>query len=612
VNSGFQFLFRVPRFFIAVLSLTLASVLVLPVVSRAWSPTTPQISAAIFGGTVNDYGMSVAVDASGNIYIAGDFQGTADFDPGAGTYNLTSAGSADAYVSKLNSSGDLVWAKTFGGAGFDYGTSVAVDASGNIHTTGHFAGTADFDPGAGTTNLTSAGYDDVFVSKLNSSGDYVWAKKFGGIDYDYGLSVAVDPLGNVYTTGYFVGLADFDPGVGTTNLTSAGGSDAYVSKLNSSGDLVWAKTLEGAGFDSGASVAVDASGNVYTTGYFGGTADFDPGAGTSNLTSAGSTDAYVSKLNSSGDYVWAKKFGGIDGERGQSVAVDLSGNVYTTGFFKGTADFDPGVGTQGLTSSGSDDVFVSKLNSSGGFEWAKKFGGDGMDWGLSVAVDSSGNVYTTGYFAGTADFDPGVGTQDLISVSNFDVFVSKLNSLGGFEWAKQFGGFDYDSGRSVTVDTSGNVYATGNFGSTVDFDPGVGIQNFISAGGYDVFVSKLSPLGVSLVTTTTSTTTAPTTTTTTTTTTTATTTTTTVPQIKILVVTTKKSVTAKTVAAYAQLTIKPKSVVSLKAARASSTVCKVFGATLKGLKPGSCKVTVTVKPTKGKSASKTITLKISK
>jgi len=610
VNSGFQFLFRVPRFFIAVLSLTLASVLVLPVVSRAWSPTTPQISAAIFGGTVNDYGMSVAVDASGNIYIAGDFQGTADFDPGAGTYNLTSAGSADAYVSKLNSSGDLVWAKTFGGAGFDYGTSVAVDASGNIHTTGHFAGTADFDPGAGTTNLTSAGYDDVFVSKLNSSGDYVWAKKFGGIDYDYGLSVAVDPSGNVYTTGYFVGLADFDPGVGTTNLTSAGGSDAYVSKLNSSGDLVWAKTLEGAGFDSGASVAVDASGNVYTTGYFGGTADFDPGAGTSNLTSAGSTDAYVSKLNSSGDYVWAKKFGGIDGERGQSVAVDLSGNVYTTGFFKGTADFDPGVGTQDLTSAGSDDVFVSKLNSSGDYVWAKKFGGGGIDNGLSVAVDSSGNVYTTGNFSATADFDPGVGTQDLISVNSFDVFVSKLNSLGGFEWAKQFGGFDYDFGRSVTVDASGNVYATGNFGSTVDFDPGVGIQNFISSGGYDVFVSKLSPLGVSLVTTTTSTTTTPTTTTSTTAPT--TTTTTTVPQIKILVVTTKKSVTAKTVAAYAQLTIKPKSVVSLKAARVSSTVCKVFGATLKGLKPGSCKVTVTVKPAKGKSASKTITLKISK
>ena len=592
------------------------ALVVTPLVSGAWTPTSPQISVAIFGGIVNDYGKSVAVDASGNIYTAGYFAGTADFDPGAGTYNLTSAGSDDAYVSKLNSSGDLVWAKTFGGTVADYGTSVAVDASGNIYTTGYFAGTADFDPGAGTYNLTSAGNDDVFVSKLNSSGDYVWAKTFGGAggggDYDRGNSVAVDASGNVYATGHFASTVDFDPGAGTYNLTSAGWSDVFVSKLNSSGGFEWAKKFGGTSWDDVASVAVDASGNIYTTGYFAETVDFDPGAGIINLTSAGGTDVFVSKLNSSGDYVWAKTFGGISSERGVSVAVDSSGNIYTTGYFAETGDFDPGVGTQGLTSSGSDDVFVSKLNSSGGFEWAKKFGGDGMDWGLSVAVDSSGNVYTTGYFGGTADFDPGVGTQDLISVSNFDVFVSKLNSLGGFEWAKKFGGFDYDTGRSVTVDTSGNVYATGNFGSTVDFDPGVGIQNFISAGGYDVFVSKLSPLGVSLVTTTTSTTTVPTTTTTTTTTTVPTTTTTTVPKIKILVVTTKKSVTAKAVAAYAQLTIKPKSVVSLKAARASSTFCKVFGATLKGLKPGSCKVTVTVKPAKGKSTSKTITLKISK
>ena len=515
------------------------ALVVTPWVSRAWTPTSPQISVAIFGGIVNDYGKSVAVDASGNIYTAGYFAGTADFDPGAGTYNLTSAGSDDAYVSKLNSSGDLVWAKTFGGAGGggfgDVGNSVAVDASGNIYTAGHFGGTADFDPGAGTYNLTSAGQTDVFVSKLNSSGGFEWAKKFGGTSWD-----------------------------------------------------------------EGASVAVDASGNIYTTGYFAGTIDFDPGAGTINLTAASGTDVFVSKLNSSGDYVWAKTFGGTSSERGVSVAVDSSGNIYTTGHFAETGDFDPGAGTYNLTSAGSDDAYVSKLNSSGGFEWAKKFGGDGMDWGLSVAVDSSGNVYTTGYFAGTADFDPGVGTQGLTSSGDFDVFVSKLNSSGGFEWAKKFGGGAYDRGDSVAVDASGNVYATGAFGQTVDFDPGVGIQNLISAGGYDVFVSKLSPLGVSLVPETTSTTIS------------TTTSTTIVPKVKSLVLTTKKSVTAKAVASHAQLTIKPKSAVSLKVAKASSAFCKVFRATLQGLKVGSCKVTVTVTPKKGAATFKTVTLKVTK
>ncbi|MBT6372369.1 MAG: hypothetical protein HOJ86_06840, partial [Acidimicrobiaceae bacterium] len=153
----------------------------------------------------------------------------------------------------------------FGGTNADYGYSVAVDSSGNVYTTGYFNGTVDFDPGAGTANLTSNGYKDVFVSKLDSSGNYVWAKNFGGTGNDMGYSVAVDSSGNVYTTGYFTGTVDFDPGAGTTNLVPNGSSDAFVSKLDSSGDLVWAKNLDvqivGFGqFDRTAlSIAVDSS-----------------------------------------------------------------------------------------------------------------------------------------------------------------------------------------------------------------------------------------------------------------------------------------------------------------------------------------------------------------
>ncbi|MBT5207449.1 MAG: hypothetical protein HOM00_10215, partial [Acidimicrobiaceae bacterium] len=227
----------------------------------------------------------------------------------------------------------------FGGTNADYGYSVAVDSSGNVYTTGYFNGTVDFDPGAGTANLTSNGYKDVFVSKLDSSGNYVWAKNFGGTGNDMGYSVAVDSSGNVYTTGYFTGTVDFDPGAGTTNLVPNGSSDAFVSKLDSSGDLVWAKNLDvqivGFGqFDRTAlSIAVDSSGNVYTTGYFNGTVDFDPGAGTVEFTAA-VTDAFVSKLDSSGNYVWAKSFGGDESYvKALSMAIDSSGNVYTTGSF---------------------------------------------------------------------------------------------------------------------------------------------------------------------------------------------------------------------------------------------------------------------------------------
>ena len=398
--------------------------------SLAWSPTTPEIAVAKFGGTNEDRGRSVAVDSSGNIYTTGPFQVTADFDPGAGTTNLTSAGGNDVFVSKLDSAGELVWVKQLGGTDSTDAYSVAVDSSGNVYTTGAFSGTVDFDPGAGTANLVSAGSSDVFVSKLDSTGAFVWAKQFGGTGSDASNSVAVDSSGNVYTTGSFSGTVDFDPGGGTANLVSTGSADVFVSKLDSAGAFVWAKQLGGTDSDQANSVAVDSSGNVYTTGSFSGTADFDPGAGTSNLVSAGASNAFVSKLDLTGAFVWAKQFSGTGQDRGYSVAVDSSGNVYTTGYFSQTTDFDPGAGTSNLVSAGSFDAFVSKLNSTGAFVWAKQFSGTGLDQGRSVAVDSLGNVYTTGSFSGTVDFDPGGGTANLVSTGNGDVFVSKLSSAG--------------------------------------------------------------------------------------------------------------------------------------------------------------------------------------
>ncbi|HJP25320.1 MAG TPA: SBBP repeat-containing protein, partial [Acidimicrobiales bacterium] len=268
---------------------------------------------------------------------------------------------------------------------------------------------------------------------------------YPGIKGDEVYSVAVDSSGNVYTTGYFNGTVDFDPGPGTANLTAKNisHSDAFVSKLDSSGNYVWAKSFGGIGKDYGYSVAVDSSGNVYITGRFEGHAnenhivDLDPGSGTTNVTHNGNGDVFVSKLDSSGDLVWAKSFGGSGTDYGHSVAVDSSGNVYTTGYFNDTVDFDPGAGTTNLTSNGSSDVFVSKLDSSGNYVWAKNLGGTGLDYGYSVAVDSSGNVYTTGGFRGTVDFDPGSGTANLTAVGT-EAFVSKLDSSGNYVWAKSF------------------------------------------------------------------------------------------------------------------------------------------------------------------------------
>jgi len=461
--------------------------------AKAWS--SAQTAVSVFGGVGNEFSESTVVDSTGNIYTTGRFASTVDFDPGVGTSNLTSAGSSDVFVSKLDASGNLLWAKSFGAAAADAGLSIAVDSTGNVYTTGFFASTVDFDPGAGTTNLTTAGSSDVFISKLDASGNLVFAKRFGGGISDLGYSIAVDSTGNIYTTGFFQDTVDFDPSAGTTNLTTAGLSDVFISKLDASGNLVFAKRFGAAEADAGRSIALDSTGNIYTAGYFEQTVDFDPSAGTTNLTSAGRSDVFVSKLDSSGNLVFAKRFGAAETDVGLSVAVDSTGNVYTTGYFEQTVDFDPGAGTTDLTTGGGSDVFVSKLDASGNLVFAKRFGGSNDDGGISISVDSNGNIHTTGYFEERVDFDPGAGTSNLTSAGGTDVFVSKIDSSGNLLLAKSFGGTANDVGRSITFDSTGNIYTTGEFAGTVDFDPGTGTTNLISAGGNDVFILRLDPSG---------------------------------------------------------------------------------------------------------------------
>ena len=461
--------------------------------AKAWS--SAQTAVSVFGGVGNEFSESTVVDSTGNIYTTGRFASTVDFDPGVGTSNLTSAGSSDVFVSKLDASGNLLWAKSFGAAAADAGLSIAVDSTGNVYTTGFFASTVDFDPGAGTTNLTTAGSSDVFISKLDASGNLVFAKRFGGGISDLGYSIAVDSTENIYTTGFFQDTVDFDPSAGTTNLTTAGLSDVFISKLDASGNLVFAKRFGAAEADAGRSIALDSTGNIYTAGYFEQTVDFDPSAGTTNLTSAGRSDVFVSKLDSSGNLVFAKRFGAAETDVGLSVAVDSTGNVYTTGYFEQTVDFDPGAGTTDLTTGGGSDVFVSKLDASGNLVFAKRFGGSNDDGGISISVDSNGNIHTTGYFEERVDFDPGAGTSNLTSAGGTDVFVSKIDSSGNLLLAKSFGGTANDVGRSITFDSTGNIYTTGEFAGTVDFDPGTGTTNLISAGGNDVFILRLDPSG---------------------------------------------------------------------------------------------------------------------
>lgn len=475
---------------------------------QASSSTSPLYISGDFllakgmGGTGDDNGKSIVIDSSDNVYSTGSFRNTVDFDPGSDVSTLTSAGSSDIFISKLDGNGNFLWAKRIGGINLDAGNGIALDFSGNIFIMGFFQGAVDFDPGAGVSNLTTnAGSADIFISKLDSNGDFLWAKNMGGMGTGvFGYSLTLDANNNIYAAGAFIGAVDFDPGPGTINLTSTGSGNTYdifVTKLDNSGNFIWAKSAGGASDDYGYSVSIDSSYNVYTTGYFAGVVDFDPGVGSSNLTSAGLDDIFISKLDSSGNFLWAKSIGGTDYDNGGEIEIDSIGNVYITGNFNGMVDFDPGLGTFNLTSVGLSDFFVSKLDNSGNLIWAKNMGGAGEDFAYRLTLDSNYNIYTTGYFEGTADFDPGTGSSNLTSAGLADIFVSKLDTNGNFLWAKNMGGAGADFGNSISLDSINNVYISGSFTGTGDFDPSpTSLISLTSMGGSDIFISKLQNDGV--------------------------------------------------------------------------------------------------------------------
>lgn len=378
------------------------------------------------------------------------------------------------------------WAKSFGGVNSDAAGSMCVDNWGSIYSTGFFQGVADFDPGPGFYNLTSVGGYDVFISKLDALGNIQWAKSFGGNGGDIANCIINDIVGNIYISGSYSNTVDFDPGIGIFNMTSPN-QKAYISKLDSAGNFIWAKTL--GGMDAYTSVA-DSLGNIYTIGRFSGTQDFDPGPGIANLTVQPNANVYVLKLDSAGNYLWAKVLGGF---LGFFIGLDAYANVYSAGTFSGTADFDPGVGISNLTAN-NDDIFVAKLDSAGNFQWAKGLGGNGDEFLYSLAIDKYNNIYTTGAFEDTADFDPGASTFNLVSSGGGDIFVSKLDAMGNFQWAKSMGGSQYSQGYTIAVDTAANVYVAGTFNGTVDFDPGPGVYNLTQGWG-GVFYEKLDSMG---------------------------------------------------------------------------------------------------------------------
>lgn len=457
------------------------------------------------GGTGNDVANAIVADAAGNIYITGSFTQTVDFNRGKEQHLLSAVGlsSGDIFIAKYDNAGSLLWVRQLGNNGADAGLALALDKLGNVYVTGTFTGAVDFDPGLGLAYLVSSGGADVFVLKLTTSGDLVWAKNMGSSGSNESVSsITVDDSGSVYTTGYFVGNVDFDPGPSEFIIHGVGDRNVFVWKLNVNGDLVWAKQMGGPGREAGNAIALDVAGNVYITGEFSSDGDYDPGFGVVRLqaTVTNNLNAFVVKLNTLGDLVWAKSMrnGANAIASGKAISIDPSGHVIISGFIRDTVDFDPGIGTFELTSpQNGSSVFVSKWTGAGMFVWAKAIHGKGM---LNMTnnthfLDAAANIYLTGVLRDVADFDPGLRELNLVAESSSgDAFITQWNSSGDLQWAKTSACPGGGQGMGIAVDGSGYIYTCGTFKDSIDVDPTLAVQTLKSHGGNDIFIQKLRPI----------------------------------------------------------------------------------------------------------------------
>jgi hypothetical protein len=373
------------------------------------------------------------------------------------------------------------------------GFVIKTDVLGNVYT-------------AGEENRSTSTVG-AFFSKHDVNGNLVWKRSLVGIPYCVIYGLEIDTLNNIAVTGGFSGTIDFDAGGNVSNLTNGGARNTFIAKYTSSGNLMWVKRAghvnpvipNTSSRCEGTSLDIDDKNNIYVLGNFTASADFSLGQGAPStfFNSNGNEDLYILKVNSSTTSVkWARHIGGAEIEYPSCIHAGPTGNIFITGSFNGTVDFDPNAGVVNLTAVGGYNGFVSKLDSLGNIIWAKQLGNSSTVGNInSVCEDGSGNVYITGTMSASIDLNPGSGVNNFNTNGFEDAFVVKLDANGNYVWAKTFGSTLTDYGLSIVATPDGNIAITGTYSATVDFNPGPGVNNLVSAGNYDIYVLKLDANG---------------------------------------------------------------------------------------------------------------------
>jgi hypothetical protein len=386
------------------------------------------------------------------------------------------------------------WSKGASGAGEEAGSTIATDNSGNVYVAGYFyGGSFKF----GTNNLVNLSplSTDIFLAKYSATGDLVWVKSFGGEGNELVTDIDVDATGNIYITGTFTSDI-FDLGNGNQLNNSSVWIDIYIAKLNSSGTVIWAKSAGGKDFDYSTGLAVDATGNVYLTGYYSSdTLTFNKSPLEQIITPAGFTfDVFLAKYNSSGAFQWVKNAGNEGDDEALGVAVDNSGNPIITGYFMSTAIT---FGTMLRTNENmNQDMFLVKYDPSGTATWAKVITGFWNETGNALTTDASGNIYVCGeYSSDNVEIGSVTLTNSNPGQASEDIYAAKFNSAGTALWAKTAEGLNAEYAKDISVDATGNVYVTGSFGSPTMKVGTYVLNNSVSTGSGEIYVIKYNSTG---------------------------------------------------------------------------------------------------------------------
>jgi len=392
----------------------------------------------------------------------------------------------------------ITWMKAIGGNEGDFLYASTMDKNNSIYIAGAFKDTMDVDPDENYDTLVAQNFYDVFIAKVDSSGELRYSQVLGGRAQETVTSISTDDSLNYYIAGTFTYDIDVAPGDDTLVFNTPTTGDIYFLKMNASDELVWAyHMITNSEEDAIEDIVVDSAGNIYCTGRFSGTMDFYPGDSVYELSSNGYSDIFIMKLSPEADLLWAKNIGGIYDDAGKKLLVSDEGNLLISGNFKGEVDFNPGTEENVIASEGLRDVFLMNLTTEGAFQWAKSLGGTANDYIRKMIFDHNENLILGGGFRFETDLNPDPNEEYIVNGGSWnDLFITKLTMNGDFQWAKTLGDEEPIYLQSLDVDSANNVYYSVNFDEPLDIIPDQDSTEIVHPeGSGDFLIGKLNTDG---------------------------------------------------------------------------------------------------------------------